>query len=210
MAEGGSHLDKEHAPCGPTGPLFIAPTNTERTLYPGHIDTPRPSGKLGLVPVTEFAEAWIFAPEGDHMQTVRDILQVKGHTAWSIGPTATVYEALQLMADKDVGALLVLEDGRLAGVFSERDYARKIILKGKSSRETTVREIMTERVITVQSEQTVAECMALMTNHRIRHLPVLEAGQVSGVISIGDVVKALLTEQEFTIEQLQNYISGQR
>ena len=144
------------------------------------------------------------------MQTVQDILQVKGHAAWSIGPQATVYDALQLMADKNVGALLVLENGRLAGIFSERDYARKIILKGKSSRETAVREIMTERVISVHPEQSVAECMALMTNHRIRHLPVLEAGEVSGVISIGDVVKAIMTEQEFTIEQLENYISGQR
>jgi CBS domain-containing protein len=144
------------------------------------------------------------------MQTVRDILQVKGRATWSIGPKATVYDALQLMADKDVGALLVLEDGRLAGIFSERDYARKIILKGKSSRETAVREIMTERVISVHPEQTLAECMALMTNHRVRHLPVLEAGEVSGVISIGDVVKAIMTEQEFTIEQLEKYISGQR
>ena len=144
------------------------------------------------------------------MQTVGDILQVKGHAAWSIGPKATVYDALQLMADKDVGALLVLEDGRLAGIFSERDYARKIILKGKSSRETAVREIMSEQVISVEPEQSVAECMALMTNHRIRHLPVLEAGEVIGVISIGDVVKAIMTQQEFTIEQLEKYITGQR
>ena len=144
------------------------------------------------------------------MQTVRDLLQAKGRAAWSIGPQSTVYDALQLMADKDVGALLVLDDGRLVGVFSERDYARKIILKGRSSRETAVREIMTERVISVRPEQTIAECMALMTNHRIRHLPVLEAGQVSGIISIGDVVKAIITQQEFTIEQLENYISGQR
>ncbi len=144
------------------------------------------------------------------MQTVRDVLQVKGNAIWSVGPQATVYEALQLMADKDVGALLVLDAGRLVGIFSERDYARKIILKGKSSRETTVREIMTAPVITVRPEQTLAECMALMTNQRIRHLPVLAEGAIGGVISIGDVVKALLTEQEFTIEQLQNYITGQR
>jgi len=144
------------------------------------------------------------------MQTVRDILQAKGHAAWSIEPGATVYAALQLLADKDVGALLVLEDGRLAGIFSERDYARKIILKGKSSRDTLVRDIMTERVITVEPEQTVAECMALMTHHRTRHLPVLEARQVIGVISIGDVVKAIMTQQEFEIEQLEKYITGQR
>lgn len=144
------------------------------------------------------------------MQTVREVLQVKGKAAWSVGPQATVYDALALMANKDVGALLVLEAGRLVGMFSERDYARKIILKGKSSRETTVREIMTAPVISVHPDQTLAECMALMTNHRIRHLPVLDEGKVDGVISIGDVVKALLTEQEFTIEQLQNYITGQR
>jgi CBS domain-containing protein len=144
------------------------------------------------------------------MQTVRDILQVKGHAAWSIGPQATVYDALQLMADKEVGALLVLENGRLAGMFSERDYARKIILKGKSSRETPVRDIMTERVITVVPEQSIAECMALMTNHRVRHLPVLEAGELIGLISIGDVVKAIMTQQEFTIQQLEKYITGER
>ena len=135
---------------------------------------------------------------------------MKGSAAWSVGPQATVYEALQLMADKDVGALLVLEDGRLRGIFSERDYARKIILKGKSSRDTSVRDIMTERVITVVPEQTLAECMALMTNHRVRHLPVVVAGQVAGVISIGDVVKAIMMQQEFTIEQLEKYITGQR
>jgi CBS domain-containing protein len=144
------------------------------------------------------------------MQTVQDILQIKGHATWSIGPKATVYDALQLMADKDVGALLVLEDGRLAGIFSERDYARKIILKGKSSRETAVREIMTEQVISVHPEQTVVECMALMTNHRVRHLPVLEASDVVGVISIGDAVKSIISDQQFTIEQLEKYITGQR
>ena len=144
------------------------------------------------------------------MKSVRDILQVKGHGVWSIEPKATVYDALQLMADKDVGALLVLEGGRLAGIFSERDYARKIILKGKSSRETAVREIMTERVISVNPDQSVAECMALMTNHRVRHLPVLEGSDIVGVISIGDAVKSIITEQEFTIDQLEKYITGQR
>ena len=144
------------------------------------------------------------------MQSVGDILQVKGHAAWSIEPTATVFEALQLMAEKNVGALLVLENGRLEGIFSERDYARKIILKGKSSRDTSVRYIMTERVISVTPEQTLAECMALMTHHRVRHLPVIDAGQVVGVISIGDVVKAIMTQQEFTIQQLEKYITGER
>jgi len=144
------------------------------------------------------------------MQAVRDILQAKGHTAWSVGPQATVYEALQLMADKDVGALLVLENDRLVGVFSERDYARKIILKGKSSRDTPVRDIMSEQLITVQPEQTVADCMALMTHQRVRHLPVLADGQLIGIVSIGDVVKAIMTQQEFEIDQLEKYITGQR
>jgi CBS domain-containing protein len=144
------------------------------------------------------------------MPTVNDLLQTKGHTVWSVAPNTTVYEALELMADKNVGALLVLDGGRVAGIFSERDYARKIILKGRASRETPVREIMTERVVFVRPEQTVAECMALMTHKHIRHLPVLAGDEVIGVISIGDVVKAIISEQEFMIEQLENYISGRR
>jgi CBS domain-containing protein len=144
------------------------------------------------------------------MKTVGNLLQVKGHTVWSIGPEATVYEALQLMADKDVGALLVLDGGRVAGIFSERDYARKIILKGKASRETPVGDIMTERVIYVRPDQSVVACMALMTHHHIRHLPVLDGGELIGLISIGDVVKAIMSEQEFMIEQLENYIQGRR
>ena len=144
------------------------------------------------------------------MKTVKMLLQAKGHAIWSISPDASVYDALQLMAEKDVGALLVLDQGNLAGIFSERDYARKIVLKGKTSRETPVREIMTEKVVCVRADQPLEECMALMTNKRIRHLPVLEAGRLIGVISIGDVVKDIISEQEFIIGQLENYITGQR
>jgi CBS domain-containing protein len=144
------------------------------------------------------------------MNTVSEVLQSKGHTVWSVAPEATVYAALELMAAKDIGALVVLDGGRLAGIFSERDYARKIILKGKASRETPVRDSMTTRVVTVGPEETVAQCMALMTHHHIRHLPVLAGGELIGVISIGDVVKAIITEQEFMIEQLEKYITGRR
>jgi CBS domain-containing protein len=145
------------------------------------------------------------------MKTVKELLRVKGYQVWSIGPDATVYEALTLMAEKDVGALLVLDNaGQLVGILSERDYARKIVLKGKTSRETPVREIMTERVVWVRPDQTIEECMALMTNKRIRHLPVMEEGRLLGVISIGDVVKDIISEQEFMIAQLENYITGKR
>lgn len=144
------------------------------------------------------------------METVRHVLEKKGRATWSVGPDAMVFEALQLMAEKDVGALLVLDDGRLVGVLSERDYARKVFLKGKSSLSTPVREIMTERVLTVPPERTIEECMALMTVHRIRHLPVMEGNRLVGLISIGDVVKASLEEKDFLIKQLENYITGSR
>jgi len=144
------------------------------------------------------------------MPIVTDLLQTKGHSVWSVSPDATVYEALELMAEKDVGALLVLEEGRVAGIFSERDYARKVILRGRASRDTPVREIMTAKVLYVRPEQSVNDCMALMTRHHIRHLPVLEGGELIGLISIGDVVKAIISEQEFMIEQLENYITGTR
>jgi CBS domain-containing protein len=144
------------------------------------------------------------------MRTVKELLRNKGYQVWSIGPDATVYEALTLMAERDVGALLVLEGGKLVGILSERDYARKIVLKGKTSRETPVREIMTENVVYVRPDQTIEECMALMTNKRIRHLPVMEEGRLLGVISIGDVVKEVISEQEFMIAQLENYITGKR
>lgn len=144
------------------------------------------------------------------MKTVAQLLRAKGHEVFSVSPETTVFAALQLMAEKNVGALIVLEGGRVVGIFSERDYARKVILKGKSSRETPVREIMSPRVLYVRPEQTIEECMALMTNKRVRHLPVLEEDRLVGVISIGDVVKAIISEQEFMIEQLQNYITGER
>jgi CBS domain-containing protein len=144
------------------------------------------------------------------MKIVTDLLQSKGHTVWSVAPDTSVYEALELMASKDVGALLVLEAGRVVGIFSERDYARKVILKGKASRDTPVGDIMTSRVVYIRPEQSVAECMALMTNKHIRHLPVMAGDELIGLISIGDVVKAIISEQEFMIEQLENYITGKR
>ena len=140
------------------------------------------------------------------MKTIKEILQSKPHGVLSISPEASVLDALRLMAEKEVGALVVLEDERLAGIFSERDYARKVILHGKSSKDTPVREIMTPKVVYVRPEQSVEECMALMTDKRIRHLPVLQDNRVIGVISIGDVVKEVISEQRFVIEQLEQYI----
>jgi CBS domain-containing protein len=142
------------------------------------------------------------------MRKVRDILETKGHEVWSIEPGALVYDAMKFMADKGVGALLVMEGAKLVGIISERDYARKIILQGRSSRTTEVREIMTSRVVYAEPERNIEKCMALMTDKRIRHLPVVEAGQVCGVISIGDLVKAIIGEQKFIIEQLERYISS--
>ena len=144
------------------------------------------------------------------MVTVRQILKNKGSQVWSVEPTDMVYSALQLMADKEIGALLVLAEGKLVGIFSERDYARKVILHGKTSAETQVSEVMSPDVVTVGAEQSIAECMALMTEKRFRHLPVVEGGQILGVISIGDVVKAIISDQQFVIEQLESYISGKR
>ena len=140
------------------------------------------------------------------MKTVRQIIEAKHHKLLSISPDATVYDALKTMAEHEIGALVVLQDGHLAGIFSERDYARKIILHGKSSKETLVSEIMTPRVVCVGPEQSVDQCMALMTDKRVRHLPVLEHKRVIGVISIGDVVKEVISEQRFVIEQLEQYI----
>jgi CBS domain-containing protein len=142
------------------------------------------------------------------MRRVRDILAVKGRDIWSIGPNASVYDAMKLMADKGIGALLVMEGTKLVGIISERDYARKVILQGRSSRTTAVQEIMTTRVAYAELEQNIEECMALMTEIRIRHLPVIEAGEVRGVISIGDLVKSIIAEQKFIIEQLERYISS--
>ena len=142
------------------------------------------------------------------MTTVAQILQGKGNEVWSVSPATVVYNALKAMAEKNVGALLVLEGDELRGIFSERDYARKVILEGKSSREIPVKEIMSPEVFTVGPQQSVEECMALMTDKRVRHLPVVEGGRVIGVISIGDAVKAIISEREFTIKHLENYIAG--
>ena len=142
------------------------------------------------------------------MKRVRDILAVKGRDIWSIGPSESVYDAMKLMADKGIGALLVIEGEKLVGIISERDYARKVILQGRSSRTTQVREIMTSRVAYAELEQNIEECMALMTEMRIRHLPVMESGKICGVISIGDLVKSIIAEQKFIIEQLERYITG--
>ncbi|MCI0477664.1 MAG: CBS domain-containing protein [Anaerolineales bacterium] len=144
------------------------------------------------------------------MSTVAQLLQEKGRAVWSIAPEATVYAALTLMAEKNVGALMVLEGSRVVGIISERDYARKVILKGKFSKDTLVREIMTDKVYFVRPEQTIEECMALMTAEHIRHLPVLADDQLVGVISIGDVVKVVISDKEFLIKQLEHYITGRR
>lgn len=142
------------------------------------------------------------------MKLVSDILESKGNEVWAVNPDDTVFESLQLMADKGVGALLVMDGERLVGIVTERDYARKVILEGKSSKTSSVAEVMTKRVLCVNPQQTVDECMALMTDKRARHLPVLDHKHVVGVISIGDLVKAILSEQQVLIDQLQHYISG--
>ncbi|HNS64304.1 MAG TPA: CBS domain-containing protein [Anaerolineaceae bacterium] len=142
--------------------------------------------------------------------TVRHILQIKGSDIWSISPKATVYDALRMMSDKDIGALLVMEGDTLVGILSERDYARKIILHGKSSRETTVREIMSPVEFTIHPEQTIDECMDLMTRKRLRYLPVMEGDHLLGVISIGDVVYGIITKQRRTIREYESSKPGDR
>jgi CBS domain-containing protein len=142
------------------------------------------------------------------IEMVTTILKRKGPEVFSVPPHASVYDAIEMMADKHVGALLVISEGKLAGVISERDYARKVILKGRSSKETLVEEIMTSPVITVGPERRIDECMRLMTDNRIRHLPVVEGEKVLGVISIGDLVNWIISAQEATIDQMENYITG--
>jgi CBS domain-containing protein len=138
--------------------------------------------------------------------TVQQVLGSKTHRLISVAPDATVFDALTIMAENNIGSLVVLDGERLAGIFSERDYSRKIILIGKSSRDTRVRDIMTQKVLCVRPEHTVDQCMALMTEKRVRHLPVVDHKKVVGVISIGDVVKVVISEQQNVIEQLEQYI----
>ena len=142
------------------------------------------------------------------MTTIREILQTKGREIWSVAPTSTVFEALELLADKQIGAALVVDSGRPVGIFTERDYARKVILKDRTARETAVEEVMTANPVCIRPEQTVDEAMALMTAKRFRHLPVIESDRLVGLVSIGDVVKAKISEQTFAIQQLENYISS--
>jgi len=140
--------------------------------------------------------------------TISAILRLKGKEIWSVDPESTVFDALLQMTEKNVGALLVMEGERLVGVLSERDYARKVMVKGKSSKQTKVREILSTPVTTATPFNTVEECMHLMTSNRVRHLPVLEANKVVGIVSIGDLVNWIITAQDATINQLENYISG--
>ena len=141
-------------------------------------------------------------------KTVGQLLDAKGTETWTIRPDATVFEALQLLAEKNIGALIVVDDGKVCGIMSERDYARKIILVERDSRSTSVSEIMTPKVRTVTRDETVSECMASITEHHIRHLPVVEDDRLVGLISVGDVVKAVMAEQAFLIQQLEQYITG--
>ena len=138
---------------------------------------------------------------------VSDILQVKGSHVYSVPGNEMVYEAIKIMGEKNIGALMVIDEGRLSGILSERDYARKVVLKGKSSRETVVKDIMTENVLTVTSADTIETCMEIMTQKHIRHLPILEESKVLGMISIGDVVNAIIKTQKETIEHLKSYIA---
>jgi CBS domain-containing protein len=142
------------------------------------------------------------------MKTIKQLLQTKGYDVWSIGPHASVFDAIKLLSDKGVGALPVVDGEKLVGIISERDYARKVILQGKSSKETPVSEIMTRKVYFIRTEHSVEEAMALMTDKHIRHLPVFEDDRMIGIVSIGDLVRDIISQQEFLIGQLENYITG--
>ena len=142
------------------------------------------------------------------VDTVREILQTKGNQIWSLSPEASVYDAIALMADKGIGALLVIQEEKLEGIISERDYARKVILKGHSSKEMRVHQIMTRTVITVTCDHTVPECMRIMTDNRVRHLPVFDGQKLAGMVSIGDIVRAIISAQADTIEHLSRYITS--
>ena len=142
------------------------------------------------------------------MRTASDILQYKGSKVWSVGPDDTVLHALGVMAEQEIGAVLVLEGERVVGILTERDYARKVVLAGRSSKNSAIREVMTHDVICVEPERTIDECLGLMTDERVRHLPVIDGRRVAGLISIGDLVRATIAEQEQVIEHLQHYIAG--
>ncbi len=144
------------------------------------------------------------------MISVKQLLDTKGRTIWSTAPTASVFEALQQMAEHNVGALIVMNGQALVGIFSERDYARKVVLMGKASRELKVGDIMSTHVITVTPGHSIEECMQLMTDRRIRHLPVLDEGSVVGLVSIGDIVRTIIEDQRSTIHNLEDYITGRR
>jgi len=146
--------------------------------------------------------------KGIAMRYVKEILKSKVNEVWSISPDATAFEALQVMAEKGIGALLVMDGEKVAGIFSERDYARKVILTGKSSMNTPVSDIMTSDVLYVQSDQSLEDCMVIMSEKHVRHLPVFEEEKLTGIISIGDIVKGIIAEKEYIINQLEHYIHG--
>lgn len=172
------------------------------------------TGIRGLIAPPPRSGTWLVpsvVPESGPVKTAAQILRSKPDPAvHTIAPTAPVFDALTLMADKGIGALLVMEGDAIAGIITERDYARKTVLMGRSSRETPVRDVMTSQVLYVRPGQTAEECMALMTENRVRHLPVLESGKLVGLISIGDLVKDIISEQRFIIDQLEHYIRGER
>ena len=141
------------------------------------------------------------------MMKVGQIIENKGHEVWTVSPEQSVFDAIQLMDEKSVGALAVVSEGRLVGIVSERDYERKVILKNRTSRDTKVKEIMTRHIFHTQPNQTVDQCLVIMNDKRVRHLPVLNDGKLVGMISIGDVVKQIIADQQYTIQQLENYIS---
>lgn len=142
------------------------------------------------------------------MKTIRELLHEKGDKVWTIAPDTSVYHALEEMAQHGIGSLVVVENGRPVGLISEREYSLKVALKGRSSRDTQVRDIMTRRVAVATPSETIEECMALMTEKRVRHLPVIDDGKLVGLVSIGDLVKAIISEQQFIIKQLEHYITG--
>ena len=142
------------------------------------------------------------------METVQQLLDKKGHEIWSVHPNDSVFDAIKQMAAKNIGSLVVLVDDQIVGIMTERHYARQVILEGKSSPETPVRDIMTTSVVCARTDQTISECMAIMTEKRVRHLPVVDKNQLVGLVSIGDLVKSIIADQEFTIEQLIHYIQG--